>query len=1232
MIFGVCSADILINEIMYDPVLSDNYYEWIELYNPNNYSVNLSNWSITDNTATELLVGDFSNGNGSTIIHPRGYAIITDHGTKIYDYFSIPNQTIKLFVDDSSIGNGLGNDGDKIILKNKTGDAIDTVEWIENYSDVPGLPSQGVLEGSSLSRFENTDDNNSLTDFFECKYPTPGCVNKFQNEPKIGIEQYPKYIPKVQNKCKFSHPFGIKINLTNYPPNESYQIKSYIVGSLKSKYPASQTWHDSSWEYSYYYTEKILTNQYGKWTGWQYLRFNKEYGEYKKRIKNNSTAYLIIKVKNDNISIEILKELFLLDMDDSTSNGTIGGCAIGSIISNYSSSQGKTAIIENNSGIITGIYLTENNNIDEGFIPKSGYFKIASSVGTNYTLKFFDNDGYLIHSIYNLTINPGIFEVKLFCENKNFKLRKNETIDIPISINNTGDFFDTYNIKIVEISENLHAFLKQKNLSIHSSESKRVYLHIQTNRIIESTDGYMIISATSTGDIGVSYEIKLNFEILVPDLTIRKIKTYNEKSVETSILGEGEVVRIKAFFKNYGNINASNINVNFYLDSKDEYHLIGKKNYDSIGKYQKYPSILWDTKNVAFGNHTIIVIADQEKLIDESNEENNELSFEIEIFNSYPYDIGKQILITQAYYYPYPGLHNEYLSIHNPANVGYNISGWYITKNPSKFKLKQSRIVFPEGTFIPANTSLFLTENASSFVQQTSNSPDFEYNYDSMEDIAQMQSKMVKFSNLGGIIALKDCFNHTIDLIVYGEVHYSSEGWNKPPIKGTAQGEVLRRNIDLFGKYIDTNSSEDWTNPRVFRIGQSSFSYEELEFSGEIQTFVSPDCSYNVITRELKSAKQSINLNLYEFTNSFLSEEIIMALIRNVSVNIFLEGSPIGGICKEEKYILNRIANYGGNIRFIVSDAGKKVYSRYRFNHAKYLVIDNKTTIIESCNWANTGVPREPSYGNREWGIIIKNDTIARFFLTIFQDDFNSRRCDSYSFYDMKIDVSSKLDLEEFSLKGVYKPRFESKSYSGNFTITPVISPDTSYEAIINLINSAKDSIFIEQLYIYKNWSNGINPFVESLIDKSNSGVDIRVILNYNPFYTDTNEKCQITKKFLEENGIKVKFIYSNWSIFSNIHNKGMVVDNRSVLVSSINWNENSVTQNREVGIIIDSTDVAKYYANVFLYDWNLGAPKNSNYKEQESLINYKNTIYIVILFTLTFTLIARDWRNRKWT
>ena len=92
-----------------------------------------------------------------------------------------------------------------------------------------------------------------------------------------------------------------------------------------------------------------------------------------------------------------------------------------------------------------------------------------------------------------------------------------------------------------------------------------------------------------------------------------------------------------------------------------------------------------------------------------------------------------------------------------------------------------------------------------------------------------------------------------------------------------------------------------------------------------------------------------------------------------------------------------------------------------------------------------------------------------------------------------------------------------------------------------------------------------------------------------------------------------------------------MIVDNTSVLISSINWNENSVTRNREAGVIIENEYVAQYYADVFFYDWNLNPPVLQKQEELSASTDYKNTIYIVILFTMTFAFIARDWRKRKW-
>ena len=143
---------ILINEVMYDPEEDDNYNEWIELYNPSNHSINVSEWILIDNFSEDTIEGDLDHGNGTTIIPSKGYAVIADHGTRIYENYSISNETIKLYVDDLSIGNGLGNTKDKLILKNSTGTIIDAMEWGEDYPDVPGYPAALVDVNHSISR------------------------------------------------------------------------------------------------------------------------------------------------------------------------------------------------------------------------------------------------------------------------------------------------------------------------------------------------------------------------------------------------------------------------------------------------------------------------------------------------------------------------------------------------------------------------------------------------------------------------------------------------------------------------------------------------------------------------------------------------------------------------------------------------------------------------------------------------------------------------------------------------------------------------------------------------------------------------------------------------------------------------------------------------------------------------------------------------------------------------
>jgi phosphatidylserine/phosphatidylglycerophosphate/cardiolipin synthase-like enzyme len=60
------------------------------------------------------------------------------------------------------------------------------------------------------------------------------------------------------------------------------------------------------------------------------------------------------------------------------------------------------------------------------------------------------------------------------------------------------------------------------------------------------------------------------------------------------------------------------------------------------------------------------------------------------------------------------------------------------------------------------------------------------------------------------------------------------------------------------------------------------------------------------------------------------------------------------------------------------------------------------------------------------------------------------------------------------------------------------------------------------------------------------------------------------------------------------IHNKGVIVDGRHVLVSSINWNDNSPNFNREAGVIVSHPAAAAYFTQVFEADWEAASAARS--------------------------------------
>jgi hypothetical protein len=81
------------------------------------------------------------------------------------------------------------------------------------------------------------------------------------------------------------------------------------------------------------------------------------------------------------------------------------------------------------------------------------------------------------------------------------------------------------------------------------------------------------------------------------------------------------------------------------------------------------------------------------------------------------------------------------------------------------------------------------------------------------------------------------------------------------------------------------------------------------------------------------------------------------------------------------------------------------------------------------------------------------------------------------------------------------------------------------------------------------------------------------------------NDNADVALAFAEEN---IPIVWMDTRFFAAIHNKAFIADGRIVLICSINWSEESISENREAGVVIEHDGVGAWYQAVFDYDWGI--------------------------------------------
>jgi phosphatidylserine/phosphatidylglycerophosphate/cardiolipin synthase-like enzyme len=380
----------------------------------------------------------------------------------------------------------------------------------------------------------------------------------------------------------------------------------------------------------------------------------------------------------------------------------------------------------------------------------------------------------------------------------------------------------------------------------------------------------------------------------------------------------------------------------------------------------------------------------------------------------------------------------------------------------------------------------------------------------------------------------------------------------------------------------DKNASEKeavfgvFDNTRVPKLEFRSFDNVKA-----IHAAVSPDCSYRLVRNAINRAESTLDLYIYNVSAEHLLDLLRDAKARDVAIRIMYDVMDTRG---DEK---KKLRDLGVEIKEAPSSGGRKVFT---VCHQKFAVIDSKALLLGSANWAGTSIPKVTvpgkfKKGNREWLVHIEDKAVADWFAELFQSDWDIPELEGPQGAVTLEEVPQMESIEtRAAVVTVPDEVFDigSPALGDGVKVTPILSPDNYFKLVRDLIRKAKDSIDIEQQYI-KLGGPKTKELLEELSARKGE-VEIRILIS--PAFKEGWDKSVET---LEAADLLDCLRAINLNSFTHLHNKGVLVDSKFTVVTSTNMSENSITQAREAGVLIESEDIGSYYRRVVDLDWGSG-------------------------------------------
>ncbi|WP_255196603.1 phospholipase D-like domain-containing protein [Halorarius litoreus] len=366
--------------------------------------------------------------------------------------------------------------------------------------------------------------------------------------------------------------------------------------------------------------------------------------------------------------------------------------------------------------------------------------------------------------------------------------------------------------------------------------------------------------------------------------------------------------------------------------------------------------------------------------------------------------------------------------------------------------------------------------------------------------------------------------------------------------------------------YADAPEGETWQN-NTWRPLAGTDRRVVHGGPGTAHAFVLPDAPGQPLAA-VENATDRVLLAGYTFTSARATRALVAAHDRGATVRVLVDGAPVGGLSRPEAERLDRLAAVGIEVRVVAGP-----HAPYDFHHAKYVVADERATVLTE-NWKPAGTGGGSSRG---WGVTLSDADAVDALAETFRADADSL---------------GTVRWREFRRGKQFEP---ANATHGSYptTVAPerlpyrnvsvLVAPDNAETATVRRLDRATDSIRVLQVSI----GGRSQPFLAAAVRAARRGVEVRILLSSAWYVAAENRALAERVNTLadrESLPLSVR-VATPAGQFEKVHAKGVVVDD-TVLLGSLNWNNHSARENREVVVAIEGERVADYYASVFDSDW----------------------------------------------